>query len=85
MMLPLNVTAALQPHQWRGGQLMALWKNKGSASCIRNYRDITLTEQNSKVAGRSVRKLLIEGVAATAVATQMGSGFNGGATDVGHL
>ena len=64
---------------------MALWKGKGSTSDIRSYRDITLTEQNSKVAGRSVRNLLIDGVAATAIPTQMGSGFNGGATDVGHL
>jgi len=55
VVFPLHVKAALQlryPLQWRGGQLMALWKGKGSTSDIRTYGDITLTEQNWKVAAR---------------------------------
>jgi hypothetical protein len=75
---PLHVKAAAQisyPIQWAGGQLHTLWKSKGSQSLISNHRDITLTCQDAKVAGRYLRKHLVPAAANMNCDTQMGSGF----------
>jgi hypothetical protein len=76
---PLHTKATMtlrRPLQWNGGQLMVLWKSKGSRADISNYRDVTLTDQDAKVSGRLLRSQLIQGATAMSSSTQMGSGMN---------
>eukprot|EP00973_Karenia_brevis_P021863 3005419-Karenia_brevis.AAC.1 len=39
------------PLQWRGGMLIELFKCKGSATRIANYRDIILADNTAKILG----------------------------------
>ena len=84
--LHLKVASQLRPPiQWMGGQLCSLWKGKNDRSKISSYRDISLYDQDAKVCGRHLRSRLVPPTGKMVAVTQVGSGFNGGATDVGHL
>ena len=49
--------------QWRGGQLMELWKAKGNPACIKSYRDVACCDYTAKVAGKHQRANWMSSVA----------------------
>eukprot|EP00973_Karenia_brevis_P014743 2013288-Karenia_brevis.AAC.1 len=85
---PLHVKSSLtirRPLQWKGGQLMNLWKGKASPSLIKNHRDVMLADHDGKVFSSLQRSELMPSVSKLIKRTQMGSGLNCGATDTAHL
>ena len=58
---------------------------KGSQALINNPKDITLSDQVSKVSGRAVRSQTIPATKVLTAESQLGSGFHCGSTDAAHL
>jgi hypothetical protein len=63
----------------------ALYKGKGSATDIKNYRDIMLGNDNGKAFGVHIRRAILPLAKCLSLETQYGSGMNGGETAVAHL
>ena len=85
---PVHVKESMyirRPLQNNGGQLHTLWKMKGSQALINNHRDITLSDQDSKVSGRAVRSQTIPATKVITAESQLGSGFHCGSTDAARL
>ena len=85
---PIHVKSTVfisRPIQYRGGQLMELWKKKGSRSLMSSQRDVTLCDEDSKVLGGHNRSSVMPVVRSIVSPTAMGSGLNDGACDTAHL
>lgn len=79
--LMLKTFVRIQPPlQWKGGNLVELFKSKGSPSCCKNYRDILLADDSGKAIGKLVRKRLLPVAVGLSHDSQFGSGFHGGET-----
>ena len=65
--------------------MVELFKGRGSMSIVKNYRDITMGDQDAKAVGRWLRGKLLAAVAAITAVTQWGSGLHGGETAITHL
>ena len=88
LLYPLMLKAVLTvrpPLQWRGGQIMELYKGKGSASDPASYRDVCLAGVCAKVFGKCWRTRLATRLAGMTNAMQFGSGMHGGDTSTAHL
>ena len=86
--LPLNLKATTwiwYPIQWKGGQIIELFKKKGDRRICGNSRDITLTSAQGKPHTRLIRKQLQIPAKKTCLWSQTGSGLTGAGTDFGHL
>ena len=55
---------------------MTLWKKKGSKANMKNNRDITLTDTDSKASAKTVRKRFVGLMSNLTIETQMGSGLH---------
>ena len=58
---PLFVKATVlcrPPLQWKGGMLHDIFKRKGSPADLGNYRDVTMSNQTSKIYGCHLRSAL---------------------------
>lgn len=85
---PLIVKSAATlrpPLQWRGGQILELYKGKGPAADVCNYRDVCLASTWAKVYGKCWRTRLASRLRELAGAQQYGAGLNSGDTAVAHL
>ena len=85
---PVYVKASLWIHpplQSRGGALVTLFKGLGERATLGNSRDITIGGTTGKPLAQFVRQATKPMVEDMVEPTMFGSGFNGGATDVGHL
>ena len=85
---PLVVKASLSvcsPVQWKGGQLMGVYKGKGATSLVLSYRDVVLTDASAKAPGGILRTCSFPVVQELSVDTQFGGGFNNGSTAIAHL
>ena len=71
--------------QWKGGMAAALFKGKGSATDMSNYRDILLGNDNGKAFSGHVRRVIRPLVSFPSLGSQYGSGLNGGETAIAHL
>ena len=65
--------------------LVELFKNKGSARDVNNYRDIFLGDDSGKAISQIARSRLLPMATALTNTYQFGSGFNGGETCFAHL
>ena len=85
---PLHIKATLNlcaPLMWKGSMLHALFKNSGSPSAVKNYRDICLGDPDGKDYGAHLRQLALPAVRLSTPDVQYGSGLNGGGCDIPHL
>ena len=73
------------PLQWKGAQLAALFKGKGSRAHLTSYRDVALGDPDAKLYGKLLRKFLLKSVKAIDPVMQFGSGCGGGGCDLPHL
>ena len=62
-----------------------LFQNKGSSSCLDNYRDIMLGSIPGKCFSSHIRRSLVPMAKVLCGGSQFGSGFNGGETAFAHL
>jgi len=85
---PLNIKSYVRmspPIQWKGGQVVALFKNKGKRSVPGNYRDIMLGNDIGKSLITFTREYIAPIITFMSLETQFGSGMNGGETACAHL
>ena len=75
----------LPPIQLKGGMIAALFKGKGSSSLSPGSRDILLTDDCGKSLMVHARGIILPSVRHMSLATQYGSGMNGGETALAHM
>ena len=73
------------PVFYRGGQIVNLYKGKGSFQEITNYRDVTLANNDSKSFGKLLRQHARSRLKDKAMPGMYGSGLNKGSTEIAHL
>ena len=73
------------PMLHKGGQLYALFKEKGSPNYAASYRDILLSSDVGKTIQQASRGALVQDSQNNSVQTQYGSGLNHGTTTNTHL
>ena len=80
-----SLVNAEAPLQWKGAQLAALYKGKGSRMEESSYRDVALQDPDAKVYGKILRRFLLDAVRRMGLGLQFGSGCCGGGCDLPHL
>ena len=73
------------PVQFLGTPLVEFWKGSGSKTSLSCFRDISLADTDGKNLGAHQRLSLFAAVRVIAGKSQIGSGLNGGTTDVCNL
>eukprot|EP00973_Karenia_brevis_P015578 2132039-Karenia_brevis.AAC.1 len=85
---PLYVKSALRveaPLQYKGGQIVELFKGRGASDECASFRDVLLGDVCGQPLSSHYRGHAKPVLETYALDTQYGSGLHGGATDVAHL
>ena len=80
-----SLTNCEAPLQWKGAQLAALYKGKGSRTELTSYRDVSIGDPDAKMYGRILRQFFIKSVNGLDPVMQFGSGCGGGGCEAPHL
>ena len=84
--LAVKVTAQCNfPIQHRGGMCHELYKNSGTYSIPKHYRDVLLADEGGKGIQKSIRGEFNSFSGVSTTSTQWGSGLHYGSTEVAHL